>query len=143
MDMISALNSINTSKQNLMRDDLGHTIEAETKGYPAFPVMRSLSYHQDAILIINMLNEVGLQSFGVSPQQHYEFLLHAIPKAKRFAKWVKQDKEADIELIMEAYPVSYEKAKDILSLIDEDNMQRIRNAKGGEDNMVRGRSRKT
>jgi NACalpha-BTF3-like transcription factor len=140
MDMISALNSINISKQNLMRDDVGNTVEAEVKGYPAFPVMRSLSYHQDVILIINMLNEVGLQSFGVNPQQHYEFLLHAVPKAKRFAKWAKQDKEEDIELLMETFPVSYEKAKDILSLIGEADMQRIRNSKGGDEKMARIRS---
>lgn len=139
MDMIAALNSINISKANLMRDDRGDTIEAETKGYPAFPVLRSLSYHPDIILIVNMLNEVGLQSFAVSPQQHYEFLLHAIPKAKRFAKWQKSDTDDDIELVMEMFSLSHEKARDVVSLLPEDELRKIRTAKGGEDKMKRSK----
>lgn len=132
MDMIQALTSINKSKVNLMRDESGDIIEAEVKGYPAFPVMRSLSYHKDIILLVNMLNEQGLQSFGITPQQHYEFLLNVIPKGNRFAKWAKTSKEVDIDLVCSLFSVSYQKAADIVSLLPESEMAAIRKATGGE-----------
>lgn len=132
MDMISALNSINTGKNNLMRDDVGRVIESEERSYPSFPVLRSLSYHPDSILIANMLNEHGLREFNITPLMHYEFLLYALPKGRRFAKWARGSAEDDIDIIMEIQNVSYEKARGIASLITSDEMDRLRGIKGGD-----------
>lgn len=139
MDMISALNSINTGKNNLMRDDVGRVIEAEERGYPPFPVLRSLSYHPDAVLIANLLNEHGLKEFGISNLQHYEFLLYALPKGRRFAKWGRTSKDDDIDLVMEVMNMSYEKARDVVSLISEEELDRFRNRKGGEGKTTRNK----
>lgn len=130
--MIESLNSINQTKKNIMRDEFGSVIETAAKAYPAFPVHRSLSYHTDTILLVNELNQRGLAQHGLSPLQQYEFLLGVIPKGKRFAKWAKPQKEADIELVIEYTGLTYDKVCDIIDLIAPEELEKIRNAKGGQ-----------
>ena len=46
MSPFDYLNSINTTKQDIMNDDL------DEKNYPAFMINRSLSYFNDTVLLI-------------------------------------------------------------------------------------------
>lgn len=132
MDMISALNSINQTKVNLMRDEMGKPIEAEEKSFPMFPVMRSLSYHPATAPLVNLINECGLVQFGLTPIMQYEFLLYAIPQGKRFAKWEKSQKDDDIDMVMELYSMSYDKARDVISFLTDSELNTMRSLKGGQ-----------
>lgn len=132
MDMISALNSINTTKENLMRNEVGEEIEAEVKAYPPFPITRSLSYHIDVLLLVNELNRRGLSQHGIDNLRHYEFLLNVIPKGRRFAKWSKPEKYDDIQAVMDFLGLTFDKARDIIDLLSTEELTRIKNAKGGQ-----------
>ena len=119
---IEALNSINQTKKNIIRDS-NSPLVAE-KLYTPFQVSRSLSYHADSILFVNELNERGIKPYSVSNLMHYEFLLYVIPPKKRYAKWIKPEKEEIVEYIMDYFKINLDQAiayKNLLS--DEDKTQ--------------------
>ena len=88
MGFIEALNSINSREKNNIIRDSQSPLAAE-KQYPPFPVLRSLSYNLDCILLVNELNIRGLSQFNVSNLMHYEYLLYFISTKKRYNKWIK------------------------------------------------------
>lgn len=143
MNLIDALNSINDTKVNIIRNS-GAPLVAE-KLYPAFPVMRSLSYHQDIILLINELNTRGLSEHAVTNKMHYEFLLNFVPKKRRFAKWEKPEISDDVKLIMDHLNYSEEKAREILALniLAPEDIENLQNMKqtGGYDGKVKTRKK--
>ena len=50
-----------------------------------------------------------------------------IRKKKRFTKWDKADKIKDLDLVKIAYGYSSEKAMQVLSLLNEDQLKILRN----------------
>lgn len=122
------LNSINTTKINIIRDGGQSTVAEKT--YSPFLVARSLSYHADCILIVNELNIRGRSEHNLSNKMHYEFLLYSVEKKKRWAKWAKQDKDDTISLIMDKYKYSYEKALEVVDLFSDDDIEHLK--RGGD-----------
>ena len=129
--MIEYLNSINTTKKNIIRDSEDR-FSAE-KSFPAFPVLRSLSYHVDAVQLVNELNTRSLDEFGLTPIMKYEFLLDVLPKKKRFAKWAKSEFEELAEIIVELENISYAKALEIIPLLSENKIEHLRKLKSQKD----------
>ena len=101
----------------------------EKKDYNQFIVNKGFSYFKDTVLYANEMN--------INPprqdKQHYDFLFYGVSKDKRYSKWFKKDKDEDIELIVEYYGVSLAKASEILTLLNEDQIDeiKIRLEKGG------------
>lgn len=126
MDLIKSLDSINKTKVNGIRTADDPTTAA--KSYPRFPVARSLSYHADALHLVNELNLRGLSAHEVSNIQHYEFLLYVLQKGKRFAKWERPENQADIELIAKTFSYTYERAKEILPLFTREQLNEMKSA---------------
>jgi hypothetical protein len=122
---IEALNSINQTKKNIIRDSSSPKV-AE-KLYTPFQVARSLSYHPDCILFVNELNERGVKPYNITNLMHYEFLLYTVTPKKRFAKWVKPEKEEIDEYIMDFFNININQAltyKQLLS--DEDKTELVK-----------------
>lgn len=135
------LNSINDNKKNLMRDS--GAMEAAEKSYPSFPVARSLSYHPDAILMVDELNQRGLSEHKMRPVMHYEFLLNLIPRRKRYGKWAKPENDDKVQLIKKCFNYSEEKALAVMHLFTEeqfDIMRRSREQGGLHSNVGKKRS---
>jgi hypothetical protein len=124
MDLIQALNSINQTKVNLIRTS-DAPLSAE-KLYPKFPVLRSLSYHPDCIMLANELNLRGLAQHNVSNKMHYEFLLHVVSRGKRFAKWSKPEQLSDVDVVAQVFKYSNRKAAEVLPLLTQDQLQELR-----------------
>ena len=61
------LNSINTNKKNLLKDD-------PTAKYPAYIVNRCMSGHLDSVLFANEMNKVP----NLDPKLQYSFLLNSV-----------------------------------------------------------------
>ena len=93
MNPFEYVKAINTSKKNIMIDDISE------KEYPPFLVNRSLSYFQDTILYANEMNK----HFHIDSRLQFDFLKQIIRKRKRFSKWNKADKSDDINVIKEYY----------------------------------------
>ena len=123
MNHFDYLNSINDTKKDIMIDDLGE------KDYNAFMVNRGLSYYNDTVIYANEMNKHA----HADSRMQYDFLRTIIRKRKRFSKWNKADKSADIEIIKEYYGYSNEKAKVALQILSNDQIKTIKDSlsKGG------------
>ena len=123
MNHFDYLNSINDTKKDIMVDDIAE------KDYNAFMVNRGLSYYNDTVIYANEMNKCA----HIDSRMQYDFLKQIIRKRKRFSKWNKADKSADIEVIKEYYGYSRDKAYQVLSILTKDQIDHLRKkiSKGG------------
>jgi Bacteriophage clamp loader A subunit len=116
------LTSINSSKKNVMRDP--EADPSVVTQYPSFIINRLLSYHQDAVLIVNAINMLPF----LDKQLQYEFLLHGLPKGKRFSKLAKAVTPENLDLVKRYYGFSNDKALEVLDLHTPEDIEDIRHA---------------
>ena len=118
------VNSINISKKDIMTDDISE------KAYPAFMVNRALSYFNDTVLYANEMNV----NHHLDNILQYHFLINIVRKKKRFSKWLKPQEVNNLELIKEYYGYSNEKAKSVLSLFNNEQIELLKQRiyKGGK-----------
>lgn len=123
MNPFNYLNSINHTKQDIMKDDL------DEKGYNSFLINRSLSYFYDTVGMANVMNRYH----HLDNKLKYHFLINIIRKRKRFSKWMKPETESDIEVVKQYYEYSNNKAKQVLPLLSPEQINIIRQkvSKGG------------
>jgi hypothetical protein len=109
--------SINESKKDIMVDEMSE------KAYNAFIVNRALSYFQDTVFQANEMNRLH----HIPKPTQYKFLLNTVRARKRWAgKWHKQEKNADVDVIMETYGYSQEKARQVLELLTADQLKELK-----------------
>lgn len=123
MNPFEYLNAINTSKEDIMVDDITE------KQYNAFMVNRGLSYFNDTVLMANEMN----QHAHLDNRLQFDFLINIVRKKKRFSKWAKPQIESDIEVVKEYYGYSNEKARQALTLLSPDDINGLKKKvyKGG------------
>jgi hypothetical protein len=124
MSPFDYLNAINTTKKDIMVDDIAE------KSYPSFMVNRGLSYFPDTVLFANEMNV----HHNIDHRLQFDFFINIIKKKKRFSKWAKAYNIENLELIKEYYGYSNEKAKSVLSLLNDAqiNELKLRIHKGGK-----------
>lgn len=122
------LNSINNTKTNVLLEDTNGKIE---EAYNSYIINKSLSYFPDTIMQSNTVN----MYFNLDNKMKYDFLLNSIRKRKRFTPWVKSTAEENIEVIKIYFNVGNEKASEILSLLNENQINRIKEqlSEGGRE----------
>lgn len=123
MNPFEYVNSINTSKKDIMVDDLSE------KAYNSFMVNRSLSYFQDTVLFANEMNV----NHHLDNRLQYHFLINMIRKRKRFSKWQKSECDSDVEVVKEYYGYNNEKARQVLTLLTSEQLNVLKQKvyKGG------------
>lgn len=135
------LNSINAGPrgENLLIDcraepGEGAAPDGNDKKYNSFMINRGLSYFQDTVLWANAINE-RVASLPVKMQ--FDFLRHGIRPRKRFSAWAKKaDNTEVVELIMDKYDYSAEKARAVLHLFNGEEIEKLKKerALGGTGN---------
>ena len=118
MNLKEYLNSINHSKENLLRE----RDEREEKSYAPFVINRCLSYFPDTILLVNAANSIP----NIDKRFHYEYLLHSIRKRKRWSKWLKKEQDERLNWIKEYYNVSDKRAQEYLEILTEAQLEEIK-----------------
>ena len=113
------LKSINTTKENVLLDDSNGKIE---EAYNPFIINKTLSYFPDTIMQSNTMN----QFFDLDKKLQYEFLLNSIRKKKRFSRWIKSNIEENVDIVKQYYKVGNEKAVEILSLLNDEQISIIK-----------------
>lgn len=123
MNPFEFVSAICDTKQNLIVDDITE------KAYNPFMVNRSLSYHYDTVLLANEMN----QRHHLDKKLQNDFLLNTVRKKKRFAKWKKPESSDDLNIIKEYYGYNNEKARQVLNILNDNqlNILRERSFKGG------------
>ena len=113
--------SILQTKKNVLEDE---------KDYAPFIVNKALSFHRDCVLYANEMNKFP----NTDPLLQYHFLINTIRGYKRpYQKWLKRETIDNLELLKEYYNCSNEKAKEIMSILSNDQINEIRKRldKGG------------
>ena len=113
------LGSINITKENVLLDDINGKIE---ESYNPFIINKTLSYFPDTIMQSNTMN----QFFDLDKKLQYEFLLNSIRKKKRFSRWIKSNIEENVDTVKQYYKVGNEKAVEILSLLNDEQISIIK-----------------
>ena len=112
------LNSINSTKKNLVEEDPDCI-----KKYSPYIINRCLSGHLDCIMYVNEMN----MHIDLDNQMQYDFYLNTLRSKKRFAPWIRKEELKNLECIKSYYGYSNEKAKQVLSLLTEEQITTIRN----------------
>ena len=123
MNPFDFVKSITYSKKDIMIDDL---VEKE---YNSFIINRALSYFPDTILYANEMNK----NHHLDGRLQFDFFINIIKKRKRFSPWLKATEIENLDVIKEYYGYSDEKAKSVLSLLNNKQIEDLKKRiyKGG------------
>ena len=126
MNPFEFLNAINTTKKDVIADDITE------KAYNSFMVNRSLSYFNDTVVLANEMNRYH----HLDNKLQFDFLINMVRKRKRFSKWIKPQIESDVEVVKEYYGYSNEKARQVLPLLSPEQINGLKKKvnKGGRTN---------
>ena len=127
MNPFDFVNDINFGKKDIMTDS--DNPELAEKTYNPFLTNRALSYFPDTIQFANMMNN----NSHIDNMLQYSFLLNIIRKRKRFSKWFKKNDDDVLEMVIEYYGYSVNKAKEALKILTDDQLEKIKEkmTKGG------------
>tara|TARA_B100000902_G_scaffold368465_1_gene391828 strand:- start:401 stop:787 length:387 start_codon:yes stop_codon:yes gene_type:complete len=117
------VNAINYNKKDIMVDDIAE------KEYNPFIINKALSFFPDTILFANEMNRFH----HIDHRLQFDFFINIIRKKQRFSKWLKPSEIENIELIKECYGYSNEKAKSVLTILSNEQIDELKRRmnKGG------------
>jgi hypothetical protein len=122
MTPFEIIDSINNTKKPLIVDDVSE------KAYDAFMVNKGLSYFQDTVIFAQQMNI----NYHIDSKLQYDYLFNSIRKKKRYSKWFKKEKDADIDAIKIYFNYGYRKAQEALTLLSKEQVEYIKEkVKGG------------
>jgi len=127
-------NNINSSHDLLSREE----VEGVSN---AFMLNRAMSNNFDTVFFADEAN--GFKFTDLYSQ--YLFYFHSVNKKKRYGKWEKKgEKPENLDIVMRAYNVSERKALQYLDLLNEEQLEVLRNSlsTGGKAGKATGRSKK-
>ena len=116
-ELKNILNSINHTKVYLFADD-----EELYQSINNFTISHCL-IGVDTIEYAQLMNR-----YGVDAKLLYDFYFYALPKRRRYNKWVKHTEydPKDVEIIQHIYGYSYIKAIDALRTISKENLTKLK-----------------
>lgn len=110
------IEAVSYSKQDLIREP-----EAE-KDYKPFLTNRSLSYHPDGVFEANEMNMLS----DLPSVMQFDFFINSLSKRKRYAKWVKPEEDADLEMVMEYFLCNRQRAQEYMLILSDEDIAVIR-----------------
>ena len=127
MNPFDFVNDINFGKKDIMVDSDNPELAEST--YNPFLTNRALSYFPDTIQFANMMNK----NSHIDNMLQYSFLLNIIRKRKRFSKWFKKKDDDVLQMVIDYYGYSVNKAKEALKILNDEQIEFIREKliKGG------------
>jgi len=94
----------------------------DVMGFVPYLTVNNFSYSLDTVMLANELNCHP----NLPPECQFDFLYHTVKKGKRFNKWYKADENPHLELIMEYYGYSKEKALEALQILSPEQIEIIK-----------------
>ena len=99
------------------------------KLYNPFMIDRWLSMNKSTLNAAFYADQI----LSIPKENHFKFLQNTIAEEKVWLSYEKRNREYDdLEVISNYYNVSFEEAKEILFLIDVDQLELIKNSFGGK-----------
>jgi hypothetical protein len=113
------MNAVSFDKKDLIRDN--ENPELAEKQYSGYMVNRGFSNFEDTILHANEMN----MRHGLFNDAQFRYYLGSLRKRKRFSKWTKADKSADLDAIQHVYQCNRTVAKLYLKALSKDDLKSI------------------
>ena len=113
MELKDWLNSINLNKKDLFEEN-----PDAKKEYAPFIINKCMSGHLDTVLYANEMN----QSHFLDKDMQYQFYLNSVRKRKRFAPFLKSEKESDLDTVKKYYGFSNDKARSALRVLTQEQL---------------------
>jgi hypothetical protein len=92
------------------------------KLYNPFLVNKALSYHADTIGYANMMNMRN----HIDNKLMFDFYKYIIRSRKRYAKWSKNEEDANVELMKVCYGYNQAHSKSALSILTSEQIEKLR-----------------
>ena len=93
----------------------------DLSGYNPFLTNRAFAYHMDTILLAEEMNQLH----NLGPELQYDFYYYSVRKGKRFGFPPKPEEEHHLELVMEYFQLSKQKAIEALQILTLDDINDI------------------
>lgn len=113
------MNAASFSKEDLIGNN--ENPELIEKQYAAYIVNRGFANFDDTILHANEMNMRPHLFYAAQ----FDYYRGALRKRKRFSKWPKQTKDADLDAIQEVYQCNRTVAKLYFKALSKDDMKRV------------------
>lgn len=99
-------------------------VDVEDRGvdYVPFLVNRTLSYGRDTIMFAQEMNCLP----NVDKQFNFDYFINILRKSKRFNKGFDRSKDEVIRLIMDYYDYTYQKSVEILPILTNEQISKIK-----------------
>ena len=126
MEIFDKLNDIGYKKENILKDG-DEIIEA---GYQPYRINKFLSQHIDCLFLANDMNFHN----HIDNKLQFDYFINTIRKKfRQSSKWLKAEQVDEIDLIKEYYNYNNSKAKEVLNLLSEKDIEFIKRKlrKGG------------
>jgi hypothetical protein len=129
------VNSVSTTKKDLVRSNPDLTPEQAEKQYNPFIVNRALSMWPDTILHANEMNRLP----DMFKDAQYRYYLNVLRSSKRFSKWAKTEKNNDIEMLQVVYGCNRRVAKYYLKILTKEQLEEVRKSReiGGTSSNIK------
>lgn len=111
------MNAASFSKEDIINDS--ENPELVEKQYNAYIVNRGFANFEDTILHANEMN----QRHGLFAAAQFQYYRSVLRKRKRFSKWPKADKSADLDAIQQVYQCNRTVAKMYLKALSKDQLK--------------------
>ena len=115
-EMKDIMKSLNQTKDHDLIDDFN------SSDYVPWVINRAFSYYPDVITHSEKMNNYAT----LDKILQYKYYLYAVRKKSRFSPWLTYKLPEDVQLIKEYYGYSTKKAKEILPLLNKDDLDEIR-----------------
>jgi hypothetical protein len=65
-------------------------------------------------------------NYHLDPLLQHDYLFYSVRKQKRYSKWKKKDKDADLEAVKMYFNYGYQKAKEAMPLLNKQQLEYIK-----------------
>ena len=117
MNVFDIVNSLSRFKDSEFNEN---DLEME-KAYIPFIVNRSFSYYPDTIIHSNEMNRTPF----LSKRMQHDYFKYSLNSRKRFSKWLKKERNEDIEVVQKYFNFSKKKAIEALKILSKDDLKTI------------------
>lgn len=107
------LNSLNYDKNYVFSKD---------DTYVSFIVNRNFTYFPDTVFYSV---DISMHSQHIPDQMNYLYWFNSIPKRRRYTKFFKKERTKEIEALVWAYDISYNKAEEYYEWMDPDDVKSL------------------
>jgi len=116
------LNDISHLKKNILSEE-------NEREYNSYMINRFLSMDTSTVLYANEMNK----NAHLPKHMQYDYYFHAIKKHKRYFKYIKHQRQEDIEVICEYHQCNEVRGREMLSLFSKDDIEYMKSKlfKGG------------